>query len=128
MFCFCNSSDATAKKSQEIQLFVGISTGLLLHRWRRDYFEKSRHLCKQKIAWSISRETKWRTQLKNNNDAIYVVCLLLFFIFFFHFLGMKNVLGGPWTRSIEVVHGPGSRFVLSFIEHHYSHLNFDNFQ
>ena len=47
-------------------------------------FRKSRHLCKRKsLAWPrLARETKWRTQLKNSNDAICVVCLL-FFLFRF---------------------------------------------
>ena len=34
------------------------------------------------LNWFIMRETKWRTQLKNSNDAINMVCIPLFPIFF----------------------------------------------
>ena len=33
------------------------------------------------------------------------------FFIFFHFLGMK--IGGPWTRSKEVDHGPGGQVLSS---------------
>ena len=32
---------------------------------------------------SLARETKWRTQLKNSNDAICGVSFVFFFLFFF---------------------------------------------
>ena len=48
--------------------------------------------------------------VKKTATMRYAWCV--FFLFFFSFfLGMKNrgSIGGPWTRSKEVVHGPSSK-------------------